>query len=157
MDMMTKDVILSITGLQYQRGPESGEVEASPVEVVTPASYYQKNGKHYVLYEEAEEGTRQVTKSTIKINREVVEVMKKGLSNVHMVFERNKKNMTYYSTPFGNLLVGITAHKVEVKESENDIDVEVGYSLDVNYSFLADCTININLKSKNAKDFKLYQ
>lgn len=155
--MMTKDIILSITGLQYQVGADENDIETTPVEVVTPATYYEKNGKHYVLFEEAEEGTKDVTRSTIKINREVVEVMKKGTANVHMIFERNKKNLTYYSTPFGNLLVGITAQKVNVKESEDNIDVEVDYSLDVNYEFLADCTINMNLKSKKAKDFTLYQ
>lgn len=155
--MMTRDIILSITGLQYQVGIGGEGVEAAPVEVVTPASYYRKNGKHYVLYEEAEEGTREVTKSTIKINHEMVEVLKRGFTNVHMIFERNRKNMACYDTPFGNLLVGITAHKVDVRESEDNIDVEVDYSFDVNYSFLADCTINMNLKSKNASDFTLYQ
>ena len=32
------------------------EGEAEPVEVITVGDYYQKNGKHYVLYEEVNEG-----------------------------------------------------------------------------------------------------
>ena len=48
---MTKDVIVSISGLQM---PAEGEAE--PVEVITVGDYYQKNGKHYVLYEEVNEG-----------------------------------------------------------------------------------------------------
>ena len=44
---MTKDVIVSISGLQM---PAEGEAE--PVEVITVGDYYQKNGKHYVLYED---------------------------------------------------------------------------------------------------------
>ena len=38
---------------------------------------------------------------------EGLEVRKKGAVNVHMVFEPGKKNMTYYTTPFGTLQLGI--------------------------------------------------
>lgn len=30
--------------------------EAEPIEVITPATYYLKNGKHYVIYDEIVEG-----------------------------------------------------------------------------------------------------
>ena len=81
--------------------------------------------------------------------------MKKGLSGVHMVFERDKKNVSTYSTPFGNLTVGILTHRIKIEESETDIDVEVGYSLDINERYLAACSIRLNVKSKDAKDFCL--
>ena len=59
---MTKDVIVSISGLQM---PAEGEAE--PVEVITVGDYYQKNGKHYVLYEEVNEGFEGSTKNIIKM------------------------------------------------------------------------------------------
>ena len=34
-----------------------------------------------------------------------MELTKKGAVNVHMIFEKNKKNITYYNTPYGSLLV----------------------------------------------------
>ena len=40
---MTKDVLISISGLHYSVDEENG---AEPLEVITPASYYFKNGKH---------------------------------------------------------------------------------------------------------------
>ena len=68
---------------------------------------------------------------------------------------KNKKNLTYYYTPFGSILIGIDAKRVQVAETEENIDVTVNYDLEVNYEFLANCNITVNIKSKNAKDFKL--
>ncbi|MFA9377082.1 MAG: DUF1934 domain-containing protein [Lachnotalea sp.] len=151
---MTKEVILSIAGLQF----ENTEVDTrEPVEVVTVGEYYNKNGKHYIMYNEVTEGFEGNTKNTVKITEESLDIMKKGVTNVHMVFERDKKNLTCYNTPYGNLMIGIAAKNVEIKEEEENIDVSVDYALDVNYEHLADCQISINIKSKNAKDFSLEQ
>lgn len=54
---MTQDVLLTISGLHDMAfaDPEENE-ENEPIEVITPASYYWKNGKHYILYDEVMEG-----------------------------------------------------------------------------------------------------
>jgi len=151
---MTKEVILSITGLQFEDAdPNSSE----PLEVITIGEYYNRNGKHYIMYNEVTEGFEGYTKNTVKISENTLDITKKGVSNVHMVFEKNKKNITCYNTPFGNLMIGIAAKDVQVKENEENIDVSVDYVLDVNYEHLADCKISINIKSKDAKDFSLEQ
>ena len=43
---MTKDVLLSISGLQFAAQDEE---DVEPVEVITAGDYYKKNGKHYIL------------------------------------------------------------------------------------------------------------
>ena len=40
---MTKEVLLSISGLHYDVPTESAEEENEPIEVITPATYYYKN------------------------------------------------------------------------------------------------------------------
>ena len=99
---MTKDVLISISGLQFAEGENS-----EPVEVITSGSYYKKNGKHYILYDEVAEDTAGTTKNIIKLGDEVLDITKRGETNVHMMFEKDKKNVTYYYTPYGNLLIGI--------------------------------------------------
>ena len=91
---MTKDVLVKISGLQFAEDQDSG-----PVEIITTGNYYKKNGKHYILYDEVQEGFDGVTKSVIKVNDDFLDVTKKGVTNVHMMFEKNKKNMSYYNTP----------------------------------------------------------
>ena len=49
---MTKDVLLSISGLHYEVSGNADDYEDNeenePIEMITPAAYYLKNGKHYV-------------------------------------------------------------------------------------------------------------
>ena len=125
---MTKDVFLSLKGLQM----ESSE-DAQEMETITPADYYRKKDSHYVIYDEMTEGFKEVTKNVIKFKDSYLEVTKKGLINVHMVFEKNKKNMTSYMTPYGNILIGIDTEAISLEEKEDQIRLEVAYSLDANY------------------------
>jgi len=147
---MTKDVLVKISGLQF-----AGEEDSDSVEVITSGTYYKKNGKHYVLYDEVMEGTTEITKNVIKIGSDSMEVTRKGPATVHMVFEKDKKTVSYYYTPFGNLLIGIDAKSIRIEESDLDINVKVNYGLEINYEYVADCHITVDVKSKEARDFKL--
>ena len=72
---MTKDVIVTINGLQFAQ-----ETETEPVEIVTAGSYYKKNGKHYIIYDEVMEGFEGSTKNIIKLTEDSLDVTKKGVS-----------------------------------------------------------------------------
>lgn len=137
---MTKEILLALKGLQLENGEGGQELET-----ITAADYYLKNGSHYVLYEEVTEGFDDVTKNMIKFKDDCFEVTKRGLVNVHMVFEENKKNMTSYATPFGNILIGIDTESVFVEEQEKQIRVQVDYTLEANYQYLADCKIEMTI------------
>lgn len=147
---MIKEVLVSMKGLQFD-----GITEGDPIEVITTANYYKKNGKHYVCYDEVLEGFEGKTKNLLKFSENSLAIIKKGITNVNMVFERNKKNVTCYDTPFGNLMIGIMGKNMYVTETEEDIDIKVNYALDINYEHLADCEIFVNIKSKEAKNFSL--
>lgn len=145
---MTQDVLLTISGLHVIDEMENEE-ENEPIEVITPASYYWKNGKHYILFDEVVEGIPGVTKNKIKIIGDTaMEIMKSGVTNAHMVFEKNKMNITYYETPYGQMQVGIHTRDIEVDVEEDSIDVEVEYGLDINHEALADCRIFLNIRPK---------
>lgn len=146
-----KEVLLTMQGLQFDQRME----DADKVEIVTVGDYYKKNNKHYVIYEEVIEGFTQATKNRLKFSEGMLELTRNGLINVHMVFEENKKNMTSYNTPFGQILIGIDTKKIQIAEQEDDIVVDVDYALDVNYEFLSDCHIKIHICSKENSSFSL--
>ncbi|MEG2513546.1 MAG: DUF1934 domain-containing protein, partial [Acetivibrio sp.] len=107
---MDKDVLVSISGLQFEMDQEE------TMEVISPGEYYFKNGKHYVFFEEMtelDEYNRGLSKNRLKIGSGQIELQKKGYSNTTLLFEKDKKNMTYYRTPYGELLVGI--HTTDIK------------------------------------------
>ncbi|MDY5985856.1 DUF1934 domain-containing protein [Sporofaciens sp. SGI.106] len=141
---MTKDVLISISGLHYSVDEENG---AEPLEVITPASYYFKNGKHYVLYDEVVEGIPGTIKNTIKITGDrLFEINKSGIASTRMVFEKDRINMTNYQTPFGDMMVGIHTKDMRVDVQEENIDVHINYALDVNNEPLSECEIKVNIR-----------
>lgn len=152
---MTKDVLVSISGMHMGILADQ-EDEDDEIEVVTPASYYCRNGKHYIIYDEVVEGMAGTIKNKIKITGDsVLEIMKSGLSNTHMVFEKNRKNLTYYRTPHGQMLVGVNTRNMEVRVADDEIDVQVKYELDVNHEPFADCSIKMNIVSKGSGNFSV--
>ncbi len=154
---MTKDVLVSVSGLQTAVN-DMESYDEGPIEVVSAGTYFFKDGKHFIFYEEMAEGISGVTKTQIRINgKDSLEVRKKGLSNVNMVFEKNKNNRCFYQTPFGQLNLGIFTTEIIVEESEDNINIRAEYAMDVNYEPLADCTIRINVKPRDAKDFSLQE
>ncbi len=148
---MTKEVLLSLQGLQFDAVSADGD----KIETITPAEYYKRNDSHYVIFEEAMEGFQEKTKNVIKFKENSLDLTKKGLVNVHMIFEENKKNMTNYTTPYGNILIGIDARSVRLKEKEERIEVDVDYALEVNYEHFADCKIKMDIRAKNGEGFSL--
>ena len=141
---MTKDVLIAIRGMQFE-----GAEDPESIEVIQKGQYYQRNGSHYLVYEEPVEGTNEVIHNLIKFKENEVQVTKKGAINTMLSFKENEKNMTNYATPFGNLLMGINTQMIEQAIREDQIHVHVEYALDVNYEFLADCKIDITVTALN--------
>ena len=85
---MTKDILVCIKGMQLLSDDQEDEVE-----VIIPGKYCKRGDMHYIQYEEVTEGMDGVTNNLIKFHGNCMEVTKKGLTNTHMVFEEQKKNM----------------------------------------------------------------
>ena len=153
---MTKDVLVSVAGLQTAVN-EMENYDEEPIEVLSAGTYYFKDGKHFIFFEEMAEGIPGVTKTQIRLNgKESLEVRKKGIANVNMVFEKNKNNRCFYQTPFGQINLGIFTKEIWVEESEDNINIRADYDMDVDYEPLAKCTIRINVKPKDSKEFSIH-
>lgn len=140
---MTKEVLLTIKGIQFD-GESSADYTTT-----FPAEYYERNGKRYVVYDEIMEDFVQSTKNIIKFNAKEVEVIKKGIVNVQMLFEENRKNLTNYGTPYGEIVMGINTEGIRFIETEDRIRVEVEYDLELNYEHQAECKISIDIRPRN--------
>ncbi len=86
----------------------------NPVEVMTTGSYYKS-------YDEATEGFDMMTHNMIKFTENALEVRKRGLIDVHMIFEEDKKSISFYHTPYGMINMGVAATKVRMKETPDQI------------------------------------
>lgn len=147
---MTKDVMVSIRGLQFDNGQDGEKIES-----IQKGEYYNRNNTHYVMFEEIIEGIDDPVKSMIKFRDGEMHLSKKGAINVSMDFVEKQKNLTDYRTPFGSLVIGLEASKVDFEEEEKRIVLQVDYALDVNYEHLADCKIHIDIRSMDGEGFSL--
>ena len=139
---MDKDVWVSVAGLQFGSNPEGEKIE-----ILTPGSYYKKKNHHYVLYDEIGENADEVTKNVVRFDGDMFSISKSGFTNVEMIFEKNKRNMTNYVTPYGTLLVGIDTDNIDIRENKDSINIDIDYALDINYEHLANCKIKMEIKN----------
>lgn len=137
---MTNDVLVSMSGIQL------GEKD-SAIEVINKGKYFKRDGLHYVMFDEIMEGFDQPTKNLLKFREGYLTVNKKGVVNVNMEFEENKKSMNCYATPYGDIMMGIDSKSVQVVEEEERMRVNARYILEANYEFVADCMVKIEVCS----------
>lgn len=139
---MKKDIKVSVSGIQFEIEP------TEPVELICFGDYYNKNGKHYILYDEIDMEEGDTIKNRIKMTPNKIEVTKSGAMNGQLIFEQGKNHLTYYDTPMGSLLMGVNTSSIRMMEEEDHIKATVRYSLEMNYEHISNCEITIDVKSK---------
>lgn len=123
---MNKNVIISVKGTQLDM-----ENEMNKLELVTEGKYYKKNNNYYVTYSETEVTGMEGTTTTLKISDKTVTLMRFGLVNSHMIFEKGQKHVSYYDTAYGAFTVGVIANEVNVKADDKSAEIKVGYQVEV--------------------------
>jgi len=146
---MTRDVLVRISGIQILEGQQDH------IEMITTGDYFLKNGKHYILYDEMVEGFDGVIKNTIKIAPGSMDIRKRGINDVRMYFEADKKSVSSYVTPIGEMMIGINTNRIVVDESEDSLKIRVSYSLDINHEYISDHQIAVDIYSKEKADLNL--
>lgn len=138
---MTKDVLVTVSGVQ-------SDIEDTPIELVTTGTYYLKNGKHYVLYEEQAQEQDHITKNTVKFYDGHFEMTKRGGANSFLVFDKGHKTSSMYNTLVGPLQIDAVTKELDIQESEDEIQVYVKYNLDINHNFISECEVYFRVQSR---------
>ncbi|MDR1765685.1 MAG: DUF1934 domain-containing protein [Lachnospiraceae bacterium] len=154
---MTKDVLVKISGLQVLAGAEGlgSTMSGEKIEVIAPGAYYCKGGSHFVIYEEIFDEIPEVAKVMVKIKGKRMEIHRHGAIRTKMTFEAHEKNVTSYMTPFGEMMVGVATRAVELKQTPDQMNVSVDYGLEVNYQFVSDCLIEMEIQSRSGAQLNL--
>ncbi len=143
---MTKDILLTISGLHET----DGEADA-PVEVISPGQYFLKNGKHYILFEEVLEGLEGLVKSTLKFTEDQVEFIRTGAASARMIFQKEQEHRALYQTPMGPLMISVYTEDIISKIEDEQIDLEIVYSLKAEEEILTESTVRIHICQKELK------
>lgn len=145
---MTEEVLVRVTGIQSS--PEESQTSEEPISIVTSGRFYTENGERYVQYEEIYEEAEMSAVNTVKLHPEVLEVNKSGAINVQMIFQENRKNMSMYGTPFGEIEMGISTTSYTMHETDDRIDLDVKYALEMNGEHAVDCELKLEIMARGS-------
>lgn len=137
---MNKDIVIEVVGTHTADG------NTEVIESKCDGQYYEKNGKHYLLYEElTENGT---VKSIIKVSDELLEVIKKGAANSHLFYQAGETVKCNYDTPFGCIPIDINTKNLDIYVENHHIKVVVSYVMFCDEKQIAKCKLQINAKER---------
>ncbi|MCI8516369.1 MAG: DUF1934 domain-containing protein [Hungatella sp.] len=139
---MTREVLVTIAGVRTTDG------EPEEIALCVPGSYYHRNGKHYICYDQLwEDGS--VTKSTIKLSPCAMEIIRKGSMAAHMIFEQGKTHGTGYGSLTGEPVMEFVTNKFSLAEREEGLEAEVDYSLRVCGELVSDCRMKVSVAGRH--------
>ena len=151
---MTEDILISVRGL-HTLDIEQEEEETDELEMTMPGKYYFRNGKHYVLFEETDEESQSVVKNRFKLSEDRLEISKKGVMNATMTFQRGEKSSSWYGTPVGDVQLGIEVTDMQLMESEDEIEMNVAYALEMNSEHVSDSRIRLRIMERTKGLFRI--
>lgn len=138
---MQKNVLINVKGTQYL------DDDKDVTELITTGSYYEKNNKIYILYEEVSDDSMQVTKNTLKLSENEVELIRHGESNVNIVFKPGVTWDSYYMTPVGSMKMAFCTKEVDIDRSKDtSLSIMIKYSIQFDYQTVAEYLMEIEIK-----------
>ncbi|WP_054874957.1 DUF1934 domain-containing protein [Oxobacter pfennigii] len=121
---MNKNVLVTVKSTQKVNNEE--EV----IELVTPGKFYKKNSTYFIVYEETEVTGMEGTTTTVKIEKEDVNLIRFGSTITNLKFRTGVKDISLYKTPYGTFELIIIPSKVEINVDDSGGIVNLLYQLD---------------------------
>lgn len=122
-----KKVMIRIKSSQTRKG-EDPEI----IEFMTEGKHYVKNGTDYIVYEETELSGMKGCTTTLKLTEDLVKMKRYGEANSELVFEKGKRHVSDYVTPYGNFKLEILTSVLKwniSEESKGRINIKYNLSM----------------------------
>lgn len=120
--------------------------EESNITTSAVGEYSLLDGRHIIKYKEAASENEEESHNTIRISPGLVEMVKRGENNTHMVFNMSQTTHSIYETPYGSLKFQINTRKIDIEDKPSEIIIHLEYSLSHNKSHISDNRIRIAIK-----------
>lgn len=136
---MIKDVFITIKGIQGLDG------ESDVIEFATEGQMGIKDGEYYLSYNEGgllDSGDNVKTQLFIKSDGSAV-LQRTGSLKSRMQITVGERNICYYSTPQGELVIGIFGEEVSCNLDESGGTIVLKYTIDSNLQLISKNEVNI--------------
>ena len=138
---MEKDVIISIRGTQDYSG-----TDPDTMELVTEGKLAVQDGALRLSYEESELTGMEGTTTVFQVEPEKVTLLRLGSVQSEMVFEEGRRHMSLYSTPYGNMEIGVRARHLNSTLELTGGRLEIDYDIEINHMLAGQSLFRIDVR-----------
>lgn len=138
---MEKDVIISIRGTQDYSG-----TDPDTMELVTEGKLAVQDGALCLSYEESELTGMEGTTTVFQVEPEKVTLLRLGSVQSEMVFEEGRRHMSLYSTPYGNMEIGVRARRLNSTLELTGGQLEIDYDIEINHMLAGQSLFRIDVR-----------
>ncbi|MGN0501781.1 MAG: DUF1934 domain-containing protein [Ruminococcus sp.] len=139
--------LISIIGEQTLDG------ETDRVEVLTSGNYMIKKNHCYIGYKEYdEENPNKYSDNLIKVEDNIVTIIRKGEMQSRLMLEKGKRHQCLYQTVAGDLMIGVFTKTMKNTLNDKGGTLEVSYTLDFNTDLVSENRFIITVEEKNIRN-----
>ncbi len=142
---MEKDVIISIKGMQMGE-----DQEPDTIELVTEGRLEQDDHGYTLSYQETELTGLEGTLTTFHVEGDRITLMRVGEVSSQMVFERGRRHLSMYNTPYGAMTIGVNTRAMSAELSERGGRIEIDYALEIDHAVAGTNTFLIDIKEAHS-------
>lgn len=140
---MKKDVIIKINSSQEYDNEENDEIS-----FVTQGRFYKKKNNYYIKYDESSLYEGEGTKTTLKIENDMVTLMRTGAFSTHMFFKENEHHVGLYQTVAGPYTLGVKTKNVKNAIHDDGGTLELLYEVELNHMSTGMNTFKLEIKNE---------
>ena len=128
MSKETKKVMISIHSRQ-----EFDEQAPDSVELTTTGLLSRTENGYCITYQESALTGMEGTSTSLQISPRRVVITRTGQLNSQIVFEKDVRHLSLYSTPMGQLEVGVATRRLYSTINDQGGELEVDYAIDIDH------------------------
>ncbi len=140
---MDKRIIINVKGKQ-----KIGD-EVSRTEFVTVGRYFEEDGIKRLEYEESKLLGLEGSTTYIEVKGDTVSLMRSGSSTTHMIMRMGEKCLNRYSTPFGEIEMGVYPINLKCDMKEDKGVLDLTYQLDVEGTYASQNQLKVSYSQKD--------
>lgn len=136
---------------------EGHDGEGDSISFVTEGKLVVENGEYVVSYDETEVTGLAGTKTILRIGKDNVTLIRQGYVDSMLLFEVGKTHLSGYETQYGNIMLGVTAKKLDINFDQSGGNIQVDYILEYSRSFGGRNKLNVvvsEIKSSNEQEME---
>ena len=140
---MNDRYMITVTGAQTIEG------ERDTIEVITSGDMTIADGLITILYPEySQENPAQKTDTAVTYDGKILSIDRKGETASHLILEQGVRHECLYSTPMGQMFIGIFTDLIKADIDESGGEISAAYQLDFNRTAVSYNEFYISIKKK---------